>query len=64
MNRDLIAFTKALVVRLSVSELIWQGFLADYHVLAPESFLPTKEGIRIAGGDFNSADLAERIDTF
>jgi superfamily II DNA or RNA helicase len=51
-----------LVVGPSVSELIWRGFLADYDVLAPESFLPTEEGIRIAGGDFNSADLAERID--
>ncbi len=53
---------EALVVGPSVSELIWRGFLADYDVLAPESFLPTEEGIRIAGGDFNSADLAERID--
>ena len=51
-----------LVMGPSVSELIWRGFLADYDVLAPESFLPTEEGIRIAGGDFNSADLAERID--
>jgi len=53
---------EALVVGPSVSELIWRGFLADYDVLAPESFLPTEQGIRIAGGDFNSADLAERID--
>ncbi|ELS33339.1 MULTISPECIES: DEAD/DEAH box helicase [Pseudanabaena] len=53
---------EALVIGPSVSELIWRGFLADYEVLAPESFLPTEEGIRIAGGDFNSADLAERID--
>jgi len=53
---------EALVVGPSVSELIWRGFLADYEVLSPESFLPTEEGIRIAGGDFNSADLAERID--
>jgi superfamily II DNA or RNA helicase len=53
---------EALVVGPSVSKLIWRGFLADYDVLAPESFLPTEEGIRIAGGDFNSADLAERID--
>ncbi|PZO38211.1 MAG: type III restriction endonuclease subunit R [Pseudanabaena frigida] len=53
---------EALVIGPSVSELIWRGFLADYDVLAPESFLPTEEGIRIAGGDFNSADLAERID--
>ncbi|MEY3303618.1 MAG: DEAD/DEAH box helicase [Pseudanabaena sp.] len=51
-----------LIVGPSVAELIWRGFLADYDVLAPESFLPTEEGIRIAGGDFNSADLAERID--
>ncbi len=53
---------EALVVGPSVSELIWRGFLADYEVLAPESFLPTEEGIRIAGGDFNSADLADRLD--
>jgi superfamily II DNA or RNA helicase len=36
---------EALVVGPSVSELIWRGFLADYDVLAPESFLPTEQGI-------------------
>jgi superfamily II DNA or RNA helicase len=51
-----------LVLGPSVIELIWHGFLADYDVLAPESFLPSEDGIRIVGGDFNSADLADRLD--
>ncbi|NJL43553.1 MAG: DEAD/DEAH box helicase [Pseudanabaena sp. SU_2_4] len=45
----------------SVSELIWHGYLADYDVLAPDSFLP-QEGVRITGGDFNAGDLATQID--
>jgi superfamily II DNA or RNA helicase len=52
---------EALVVGPSVSELIWHGYLADYDVLAPDSFLP-QEGVRITGGDFNAGDLAAQID--
>jgi superfamily II DNA or RNA helicase len=50
-----------LVLGPSVSELIWHGFLADYEILAPDSFVP-QEGIRITGGDFNVGDLATQID--
>jgi superfamily II DNA or RNA helicase len=50
-----------LVLGPSVSELIWHGFLADYEILAPDSFVP-QEGIRITGGDFNVGDLAAQID--
>ncbi len=54
---------EALVLGPSVSELIQRGFLADYDILAPESFLPEEgDGIRITGGDFNVGDLAARID--
>jgi superfamily II DNA or RNA helicase len=53
---------EALVLGPSVTELIWRGFLADYQVLAPESFLPSEDGIRVVGGDFNSVDLADRLD--
>ncbi len=52
---------EALVLGPSVSELIWHGYLADYDVLAPDSFLP-QEGVRITGGDFNAGDLATQID--
>jgi superfamily II DNA or RNA helicase len=51
-----------LVLGPSVAELIWRGFLADYDVLTPESFLPSEDGIRVVGGDFNAADLADRLD--
>jgi superfamily II DNA or RNA helicase len=51
----------ALVLGPSVPELIWHGHLADYDVLAPDSFLP-QEGVRITGGDFNAGDLATQID--
>jgi superfamily II DNA or RNA helicase len=51
----------ALVLGPSVPELIWHGYLADYDVLTPDSFLP-QEGIRITGGDFNAGDLATQID--
>jgi superfamily II DNA or RNA helicase len=52
---------EALVLGPSVSELIWHGYLADYDVLAPDSFLP-QAGVRITGGDFNVGDLATQID--
>lgn len=52
---------EALVEGPAVSELIWHGYLADYDVLAPDSFLP-QEGVRITGGDFNVSDLATQID--
>ncbi|MEE3716342.1 DEAD/DEAH box helicase [Tumidithrix elongata RA019] len=52
---------QSLVLGPDTHELISWGFLADYDVLAPESFLP-QEGIRITGGDFNQGDLAEQID--
>jgi superfamily II DNA or RNA helicase len=52
---------QSLVLGPHTDELINWGFLADYDVLAPESFFP-QEGIRITGGDFNAGDLAAQID--
>jgi superfamily II DNA or RNA helicase len=52
---------QSLVLGPNTDELINWGFLADYDVLAPESFFP-QDGIRITGGDFNTGDLAEKID--
>jgi superfamily II DNA or RNA helicase len=52
-----------LVLGPEVAKLIERGYLADYDILTPESFIPTDDqSIRITGGDFNLGDLAERID--
>jgi len=52
-----------LVLGPNVADLIDRGYLADYDILTPESFLPADDtSIRITGGDFNIGDLAERID--
>lgn len=52
-----------LVLGPDVTELIGRGYLADYDILTPESFLPDNDtDIRITGGDFNVGDLAHRID--
>jgi len=54
----------ALVVVASVGELIGQGFLAQPRVFTvPAGKLPDLRGVKSTGGDYNSKQLAERVNT-
>ncbi len=63
MVKDLSIYYDELICGPSVSWLIEQGYLCKFKLFAAAARIRLKRGIRTTAGDYNTADLAEAIDT-